>query len=440
MPLAQSLGMAMSDGRLEVGYDEDTGARSLVRRARPELSSSLKVGRSGLAARVLASVGLGRASGFPVTAGRTSIADQRTRFWKSYVSLGFSLLVLESLVTVVYLLMTPDGSHRAVLFAIGCGSGVAAVAGWCLSAWVAEQPWRSRFSLAWSLMTGVALAGCAHLDGGLDSPFLYLLILPVMYAAMALMPRLVALVGAAALVELVVIRLTDVDVRLPMERTLMLSALVVGAALLAFVSAVQRSRLEFEEAELSQELRRLADIDGLTGCWNHRTFYEHLDHEVDRALRYRRPLSLLLCDVDLFKGFNDAHGHAAGDVALVAVGATLRSEARSSDGVGRIGGDEFALLMPETTKAQAVAVAQRIISPRAMVVTLSIGVAALNPVEPTSLRLFRDADAALYDAKEQGRHTVVVTMPPSTVSPSTETEPSRGQDRSDVGIADRVRT
>jgi diguanylate cyclase (GGDEF)-like protein/putative nucleotidyltransferase with HDIG domain len=176
---------------------------------------------------------------------------------------------------------------------------------------------------------------------------------------------------------------------------------------------VHRRRLERDRAALIGELRRRSATDELTGCWNHGTFNDRLRREVDRALRYQHPLSLLVCDVDLLRDLNATYGHEGGDAALVDVGARLRSLSRSSDVVARIGGDEFVVLMPEAATAEAVVLARRIADVGAMengnvpFATLSIGVAQLDLSNPTPRRLLRDADRAMYDAKALGRRTVV---------------------------------
>jgi diguanylate cyclase (GGDEF)-like protein len=264
-----------------------------------------------------------------------------------------------------------------------------------------------------------------------------------MYAAMALSPFSVMLCGAATVAELVAVRLTDADVTLAQQNLMMRSALVLGVVTLAVASAAHRSRLESQQVILINELHRRAEIDELTGCVNQRVFHELLGDEVARAIRYKRPLSMIICDVDLFKTFNDTYGHLAGDSALAAVGASLRSVARSSDVAARVGGDEFAVLMPETTAAQATELAQRITEDLAALrqtVSLSIGVAELDPAEPSPARLFRDADAALYEAKETGRHTVVQRAPrPRVRAPSPPRPGQAARDESDRGRADRKR-
>jgi diguanylate cyclase (GGDEF)-like protein len=181
------------------------------------------------------------------------------------------------------------------------------------------------------------------------------------------------------------------------------SATLLGLTIVGTGWAISRVRLEEGTDRLVDELAYRAETDALTGCLNHGAFFERLKSEVDRTLRYQEPLSLFVADVDLFKAYNDAHGHLAGDRALSVVGSVLRTTSRSFDVVGRVGGDEFAVILPATPYSQAAQIADRMANalerPSGMEVTTSIGVATLDPAEPTVKRLFSDADSGLYRAK-----------------------------------------
>jgi diguanylate cyclase (GGDEF)-like protein len=329
------------------------------------------------------------------------------RFWRSYLVLGFALLTAESGAVAAYLLRTLHGPNRPLLLAIAAGEAVVGVVAVALSGWVSRRAWRAPFSFVWSLAAVLLLAYCAHLDNGLDSPMLYLSALPVFYSSVALRTRWVAGVGLVTVGGILAVGITDADVKLPQESLLMFSAFVVGVIILAVLSAHHRETLQADEDAMADKLNELSLSDALTGCRNQRLFHERLAEEVDRANRHQRPLCLIVCDVDLFKEFNDFHGHDAGDAALASIGAHLRAHARSTDVVARIGGDEFALLLPETSAADAATTATRILtrptSGRPLPVKLSLGRAGLDPLEPTARRLFRDADQAMYDAKALGR-------------------------------------
>jgi diguanylate cyclase (GGDEF)-like protein len=126
-------------------------------------------------------------------------------------------------------------------------------------------------------------------------------------------------------------------------------------------------------------------------------------------------LSLIVADVDDFKRVNDTHGHPAGDAALELAGATLRERSRRSDIVGRIGGDEFALLLPEMSLDDAASYAQRVFRPSGTgtsTLTFSAGVASLDLTEPTADHLFREADKALYGEKPNGGRGIAIATRP----------------------------
>lgn len=169
-----------------------------------------------------------------------------------------------------------------------------------------------------------------------------------------------------------------------------------------------------------QELIHLAYHDALTGLYNRRQFVERLPEEIGRARRDDSPLSLLLIDIDHFKAYNDRYGHLAGDRCLHRVAALIGACARRpADVAARVGGEEFAVLLPDTLVTSALELADQLrgrIEAAAIenapsahrVITVSIGVAQLRPAtgDPSWEQLYRDADAALYAAKAGGRNTV----------------------------------
>jgi two-component system chemotaxis family response regulator WspR len=167
------------------------------------------------------------------------------------------------------------------------------------------------------------------------------------------------------------------------------------------------------------ELQQLAALDGLTGIANRRGFDQTLALEWQRGQRAQTPLSLLICDIDFFKLYNDSLGHLAGDLCLKKVAAALTAQLkRPADLAARYGGEEFAILLPDTTADGALNVAHAcrrqlaslgIAHPQAPVgiVTLSIGVASMLPAPASTLeQLIRHADLALYAAKRGGRDQV----------------------------------
>jgi histidine kinase len=164
------------------------------------------------------------------------------------------------------------------------------------------------------------------------------------------------------------------------------------------------------------ELSRKAAVDGLTQLFNHDYFQNMLRQEIAGAQRHERPLSLILCDIDHFKRFNDTWGHQVGDQVLREVADVLRLNAREGDVVARYGGEEMAIILPSTSQAEALIVAERLRSSTAarkvtsgnntLSVTASFGVSTLGRGIIDATELVRAADAALYQSKGAGRNCV----------------------------------
>jgi diguanylate cyclase (GGDEF)-like protein len=166
----------------------------------------------------------------------------------------------------------------------------------------------------------------------------------------------------------------------------------------------------------AEELAHLAMVDGLTGVYNRRRFLSLLDVEWERYRRYKRPLSLLMLDIDLFKSLNDRFGHSVDDQVLAHFARICQDSKRGADIAARIGGEEFALLLPETDIGEARIAAERIRQAVAdnpvncngndIFVTVSIGLATANPGMDDPKALMKAADQALYAAKNAGRNRV----------------------------------
>lgn len=190
----------------------------------------------------------------------------------------------------------------------------------------------------------------------------------------------------------------------------------VGVLLASFVlrqnSGIERSYSAHLE-ELSQRLRSLAYHDALTGLYNHRYFYEQLTHEVERAHRYKRPVSVILLDLDYFKAVNDSYGHLMGDKLLTFIGRVISDQVRGADIAARYGGDEFAIILPDTpldaARATARKLTEAIASGRNSDGTLheslplgaSCGVATCPDEARTVPALLQLADDRVYEAKAQ---------------------------------------
>jgi diguanylate cyclase (GGDEF)-like protein/PAS domain S-box-containing protein len=183
--------------------------------------------------------------------------------------------------------------------------------------------------------------------------------------------------------------------------------------------AANLASIAIEHHQALDELERRAHTDSLTGLANRGHFMELAEVELARAMRYGSPYAVLLLDIDHFKVINDKHGHKAGDAVLQALAEIMRSTLREVDIIGRIGGEEFAVLLPETDTAQAPEVAERLRQAVAVAgiptgnhkqlhITVSIGVAL--PVDRSDQidNVLREADSALYAAKNSGRNRVCI--------------------------------
>jgi diguanylate cyclase (GGDEF)-like protein len=175
-------------------------------------------------------------------------------------------------------------------------------------------------------------------------------------------------------------------------------------------------RLSQRDFDRGRDLKRLAMFDSLTGAYRRGRWFERCDTELMRARRFQRPLAVLMVDVDGFKRINDSQGHLAGDVMLAGIADTLRGTLRENDVLGRFGGDEFAVLLPETGMEKARTTAERLRSAvaeqvfeGAVTVTLSIGCSRNLEGDDTHKDLIARADKALYAAKKAGRNRVAVS-------------------------------
>jgi two-component system cell cycle response regulator len=192
---------------------------------------------------------------------------------------------------------------------------------------------------------------------------------------------------------------------------------VSDGELVTRVAAAARTKVLQEElVEQSRRLETLIFEDPLTGLANRRFILSQLGSLVSGTRRHGRPLSIAIIDIDHFKAVNDAHGHPAGDTALIAVTSALRTHMRAEDSLGRLGGEEFLAVLPDTDHDAALAAAERMREEVAatpiehagipLALTVSLGVATWEPEEPPEL-LLRRADDALYAAKAAGRDRVL---------------------------------
>ncbi len=185
-------------------------------------------------------------------------------------------------------------------------------------------------------------------------------------------------------------------------------------------SFAQQAAIAVRNANLFSEVKRMATLDPLTRIYNRGHFFEMATLAFKSALRYRRPFTVFMMDIDRFKGVNDSLGHQAGDEVLRIVVDRFRSEIRDIDILGRYGGDEFALALPETSLEDAAGVAERLLARVAsrpaetsagpVAVSISIGVASICSMTENFTLLMKRADEALYHAKSSGRNRISVSQ------------------------------
>jgi diguanylate cyclase (GGDEF)-like protein len=282
------------------------------------------------------------------------------------------------------------------LAVVAIGSGTMAVV---LAAGGERLPaWTIHLWLAWGtamvslalLFNGERAGGAA---GGDEMYYLWVVLFAAYYVGRAGTTAQVALIAACYTTTLVAIDPGPIGP----SRWLTTVGLAIGTAVVV--------RLLSERVErLLAELRLAASTDPLTGLPNRRAFEERLGQELARARRTDVAFGLVLADVDRFKQLNDRHGHAAGDEALIELGRLLQDEMRAVDTVARIGGDEFAILLPATDAAGAAEAAFRIVGlvdDHAAIPAVSAGSAAYGPDGRTIDDLMRAADARLYASKRR---------------------------------------
>lgn len=192
---------------------------------------------------------------------------------------------------------------------------------------------------------------------------------------------------------------------------------------LIYFSAIEQSRSEKERLEhlvkmRTREIELLSQTDSLTGLWNRRHLEETLESEFKRAKRYSNELSIMIIDLDHFKNINDTYGHMAGDEVLREISARIKKCQRETDFIGRYGGEEIVVILPETDLHTASKVAETIrktiekepveFEDEIINVTTSIGISSLRNEHENYATLFSEADEALYNAKKLGRNRVEV--------------------------------
>lgn len=230
---------------------------------------------------------------------------------------------------------------------------------------------------------------------------------------------LITLVSITASLLLTTVLMKSFDMDVTMEPLII--AALVPMAVASTVSWGVVAAL-FRVHHLEEEIRRVATYDMVTGLMTRRAFFSASESIHHLSCRNKTPLSVLCIDIDNFKRINDGHGHSAGDAVLEFFGNTLSQCARKSDVVGRIGGEEFAMLLPDTDLTGAINLARKIrnaindagvlFSDQTIKFTVSIGAAEINHEEAPALEaLLQQSDVALYAAKGSGKNNITVYQP-----------------------------
>jgi diguanylate cyclase (GGDEF)-like protein len=307
------------------------------------------------------------------------------------VEVGSRLMVAAALAAAAYAAATWGGPSRDVVTALIVALGAWALAPVVLGAErVAHSSRRELLLLAWGVGTIALIAALAAADGGAGSAFSLLFFLPLAFAALSYpLPSMVA-IGTLDVLAFVVVGRTAGHA--PEAHLAFFASCLAVTALLCAWAALDHER---QRAALA----RVSRADPLTGCLNRRGFEERLEAEIDSSTRSGGTLGLVVLDLDHFKAVNDARGHAAGDELLRWAVERAGAALRPMDSLGRIGGDEFAILLPGAGPLQSREVAQRVRDALAERAPACAGVASFPGSGSDRDTLQRAADADLYAAK-----------------------------------------
>lgn len=309
----------------------------------------------------------------------------RIGLWPSVFTAGYC---------IVYAGLTWNRPHREVLLVLAV---LAAMASMGMARLPIERVVSGRscelFFLGWSASAIAAIGWTLVLDGGVSSPLAPLLFLPLVYAALSYPLKSMLAVGAMTLSAYA-------SVGLVVGGVSTVAAGLFGCMLITatWVCAWQA----LSHAEQHKALTEVSRSDPLTGCLNRRGFQERFAAELDDCGRHGGQLGLVLIDLDNFKVINDTHGHAVGDELLCWVATTLHETVRPRDAIGRLGGDEFGVLLPER-EAEPSLIRERLLTALAERTGASIGIATFPGQGTEESILHQVADADLYANKRGER-------------------------------------
>ncbi len=269
---------------------------------------------------------------------------------------------------------------------------------------------RHRFALlyAWSGLSYAFVGLASYLDGGPRSPTVLIVIVTLGYATIAYPPRVVVVFSAAAVATYGAVAWASNGPQNGPD-VLFEACIIVLVGALCSLAAGNQWRSRHDLIDMADRLAQLAMTDHVTGCLNRRALWERLTDEILRADRDGSVLTLIMIDIDRFKIINDTYGHLAGDRVLDEVGGALLEHVRGNEIVGRIGGDEFAVVLPDTPATAARRLAERVLEAVHTLelsipipVTVSVGLAEY-PAQASQIEaLFEAADRSLYGVKAAG--------------------------------------
>lgn len=348
--------------------------------------------------------------------GSGSLGEPGEAFWINHIRASTVLYALCNCAVWVYLALTPTHGYRLLIFSLALfGLGAAVVVDRFRQV-IAASSRHLQLLYCWSLLTYSLVTLISYLDGGATSPLCLLLFIALSYISLAYPPRAVLAFAALAVAAYLVLATGSSA----SGAVVQLSASMLGlCGVLGAFAAANQWRQRAALAELAGRLEQQAATDQLTGCLNRRTFHDRLAAALTAARAASGPVSLLFVDIDHFKAINDTYGHLAGDEVLATIGAVLVGTPWTAGAAaGRIGGDEFGLLLPGVRAEAAQAIGREIhgaVRGRRLsipiAVTVSIGIGAYPATATTVADLYNEADRSLYSVKWAGRDGVAAVNP-----------------------------
>jgi diguanylate cyclase (GGDEF)-like protein len=331
------------------------------------------------------------------------------RFRVATVKTGCWLTFAMGVFIVLYARQTWQAGHRgAIVLLVAClVLGAIAMLTVVPFESIVAGRWRETFFMSWSAAVIAAVLVAALLDPLPRSPLTLPLFMPLLFAGLSYPVRTAVVVACLVVAGYLVVSLLRHD---PLSYSALVLSILVCTACMCLWQAHNRNAQRCELDRQRDQLARASRVDPLTGALNRRGFEERLGAELADASRSGRALTLAMLDLDDFKGVNDRDGHAAGDAVLVLTVERLTMTLRPMDALGRIGGDEFAVVMPDTADTDARMVVARLRAALAGHVPASFGYSRFPDDGVSPEELYRRADEALYAAKrERSRPSRAVT-------------------------------